>query len=81
MTAIWSSTCKLRKPGDGAEAVVRLGFHGLSEVWASAGLTISGTLAAPEEPQEPSMLGEQGENKLYDGNNIACPPYFIELLK
>lgn len=69
--------CKLQKPRDGTEAVIRLGIYWLSEVWASSGLKISGMQAAPEEPQGPSVLGRMR----HGGDNIPSFPYFTERLK
>jgi len=73
MTAIWSSTCKLRKPGDRTQAMVRLSTDGLSEIWDSAGLRISGTQAAPEKTQGPSMMGSKRRTK-YMVEIIICAP-------
>lgn len=73
MTAIWSSTCKLRKPGDRTQAMVRLSTDGLSEIWYSAGLRISGTQAAPEKTQGPSMMGSKRRTK-YMVEIIICAP-------
>lgn len=81
MIAIWSSTCKLRKPGDRAEAVVRLSTDGLSEVWDSAGLRISGTWAALEEPQGPSMLGSRRGTNYMVGITLRALPTSLSCSK
>lgn len=70
MTAIWSSTCKLRKPADGEEKGVGLGDDALGGVRASAGLRPSGLRVAPGS----LGAGDQGENKARGGDDVPCVP-------
>lgn len=68
MTAIWSSTCKLRKPAAREEKGVGLSDAALRGVRASAGLRPSAPRVAPRTVS----AGDQGENQAR--GDVLCVP-------